>query len=98
MTQTFSNREERNLQLKEDMIRTMQVIEENSKPTKRWWHYLGVKPVKPRFTFIIDGRPEFTAEELAERRAFLDGYDAGRVDGDSHKAYKLWAKMRENQT
>ncbi len=89
--------EERDSALRQDMIDTITMIEKNSKPTKRWWHYLGIKPVKPRFTFIIDGRPEFTAEELAERRVFLDGYSAGRVDGDCHMAYKLWKKMRDNE-
>lgn len=68
-------------------------IEKINSPKKRWYEYLGVKPVKQRFTFEIEGRPVFTEQELAERRAFLDGYDAGRKDGDSHKAYKLWHKM-----
>jgi len=88
--------EERKAALHQDMIDTITMVKENSKPTKRWWHYLGIKSSKPKFTFIIDG-PEFTVEELAERRAFLDGYSAGRTDGDSHKAYKLWQIMRDNE-
>ena len=86
---------ERDEALRKDMVDTITMIEENSKPTKRWWHYLGIKPVQQKFTFEIEGRPTFTEEELAERRAFLDGFNEGRKDGDAHKAYKLWRKMRD---
>ena len=70
-----------------------QKIAEINKPKKRWYEYLGVKPVKRKFSFEIDGRPQYTDQELAERRAFLDGFDAGRTDGDAHTAYKLWRKL-----
>ncbi len=83
---------ERDEALKEDMKRVIDVVAENSKPTKRWWHYFK-KPTP--MTFDIPGRPIFTEQELAERRAFLDGFDSGRKDGDSHEAYKLWKKMRD---
>jgi len=95
MTQTCTNSEDQREQLLEDMKQQMQRIEENMKPTKRWWHYLGIKPVKPKFMFEIEGRPTFTEQQLAERRAFLDGYCAGRQDGDAGPAYKLWRKMRD---
>ena len=70
-------------------------LAEIDKPKKRWYEYLGVKPVQQKFTFEIEGRIEFTEEELAERRAFLDGFNEGRKDGDAHKAYKLWRTMRD---
>ena len=92
----FSTIAEREEALHEDMKRVINVVEENSKPTKRWWHHI-IKPTQPKFLFDIEDRPTFTKEELAERRAFLDGFDAGRSDGDSHKAYKLWAKMRDSE-
>ena len=70
-------------------------LAEIDKPKKRWYEYLGVKPAQQKFTFAIEGRIEFTEEELAERRAFLDGFNEGRKDGDAHKAYKLWRTMRD---
>jgi hypothetical protein len=88
----FINIAERDEALHEDMKRVINVVKENSKPTKRWWHVF--KKSSP-MTFDIPGRPTFTKEELAERRAFLDGYGEGRKDGDSHEAYKLWKKMRD---
>lgn len=87
---------ERDAALKEDMIRTIQVVEENSKPTKRWYHRF-YKPKQQEFMFEIEGRPVFTEQELAERRAFLDGYSSGRVDGDAHKAYKAWKTMKDSE-
>lgn len=68
-------------------------LEEINQPKKKWWEYLGIKPAKQKFMFEIEGRPKFTEQELAERRAFLDGFDAGRTDGDAHTAYKLWRKL-----
>lgn len=65
-------------------------IEEINQSKKRWWHFF--KSPSPH-TFEIEGRPVFTEQQLAERRAFLDGYDAGRKDGDKHDAYNLWRKM-----
>ena len=92
----FSTTEERNEQMRDDMMRMMDIIEENSKPTKRWWHRF-YTPKQPQFTFEIEDRPTFTEQELAERRAFLDGYSAGRKDGDPGPAYKLWKKMRDHE-
>ena len=86
---------ERNEALHEDMKRAISIIDENSKPTKRWWHAF-IKPTQPKTMFEIEGRPIFTEKELAERRAFLDGYSAGRTDGDCHEAYTLWRKMIDN--
>lgn len=44
------------------------------------------------------GHPEpFSEQELAERRAFIDGYEAGRKDGSSKEAYRLWKKMRDSE-
>ena len=77
-----------------EMREISQKIAEINKPKKRWYEYLGVKPAQPKpFMFDIEGRPAFTDRELAERRAFLDGYENGRRDGDSHEAYKLWRKI-----
>jgi len=76
-----------------EMRRLANKLDEINQPKKRWYEYLGVKPVPRRFTFEIKDRPTFTEQELAERRAFLDGFDAGRTDGDAHTAYKLWRKL-----
>ncbi len=95
MTQTCTNSEDQREQLLEDMKQQIRMIEENSKPTKRWWHRF-IKPSPPAFLFEIEGRPTFTEEELAERRAFLDGFEAGRKDGDAGPAYKLWRRMKEH--
>ena len=91
----FTSTKERNEQLRDDMERMMKIVEENSKPEKRWWHFF-FKPSQPEFTFDVEGRPTFTEQELAERRAFLDGYSAGRRDGNAHEAYKLWKRMQDS--
>ena len=88
---------ERDSALRQDMADTITMIEENSRPTKRWWHRFVTVRRHSWPQFEIKDRPVFTEEQLAERRAFLDGFDAGRADGDSHKAYRLWARMRDNE-
>jgi hypothetical protein len=99
MTTAYSrSTKERDEALREDMKRVITVVEENSKPTKRWWHYLGIKPRQPAIKIEgIENLPTFTEQELAEKRAFLDGFNAGRTDGDPGPAYKLWRKMRDHE-
>ncbi len=88
---------EDDMKSKDETQALMEKIEEINAPEKRWYHRFFPKKKQQPFVFQIEGRPEFTEQELAERRAFLDGYSAGRVDGDAHKAYRLWKKMRDNE-
>ena len=94
--QGFSTTEERDRQLRDDMIRMMNVVEENMQPTPRWWHRF----IKPKMERIVVEVPDnvhvLTEQEQAERRAFLDGYNAGRQDGDAGPAYKLWYRIKTN--
>ena len=92
----FTSSEDRNAQLRSDMERMMVIVEENSVPEKRWWHFF----VKPKQEAVVIHYEEDTMvlseQDRLERRAFLDGYSEGRKDGDAHKAYKLWRKMMDH--
>lgn len=92
----FSTTKERDEQMRDDMMRMMEVVEKNSAPKKRWWHFF-IKPKQERIVIQYgEGTPVLSEQDKIDRQIFLEGYNEGRKDGDAHAAYKLWYRIKTN--
>lgn len=92
LTDEIDAHEKQVLEMRELMNKTNSVLE--SKRNK--FFDLFKKKPKSITSSIHELTYPFAEQELAERRAFLDGYEAGRKDSDSHKAYGLWRQLQKS--